>query len=170
MLDQDPQDAAQIMAAAKASFLQGDQWAYAAGILAILLGGLLIALAFPGRDDERRLLARYHAEDTGQPATARETAERAGISPQYLSEIERGRKEPSSELLASFCEALDVALPDLLAEVISEMTRDEQLEFVGRNETLVPIGQRHTDLRLAPVRTGAPLGGNRPGAPVASAA
>ncbi|GAA2890262.1 hypothetical protein GCM10010472_55930 [Pseudonocardia halophobica] len=102
--------------------------------------------------------------------TLRDVSRAARVSLGYLSEVERGRKEPSSELLASICEALDVALPDLLAEVISEMTRDEQLEFVGRNETLVPIGQRHTDLRLAPVRTGAPLGGNRPGAPVASAA
>jgi MFS transporter, DHA2 family, multidrug resistance protein len=65
-----PQYADQIVAAAKASFLQGDQWAYTAGILAILLGGLLVALAFPGRDDERRLLARYHAEDTGQATRA----------------------------------------------------------------------------------------------------
>jgi len=64
-----PQYADQILAAARASFLQGDQWAYTAGILAILLGGLLVALAFPSKDDERRLLARYHAEDTGQPGT-----------------------------------------------------------------------------------------------------
>jgi len=73
-----PQYADQILAAAKASFLRGDQWAYTAGIVAILLGGLLVALAFPGRDDERRLLARYHAEDTGQPATPQEAADRAG--------------------------------------------------------------------------------------------
>ena len=101
--------------------------------------------------------------------TLRDVSRAARVSLGYLSEVERGRKEPSSELLASICEALDVALPDLLAEVISEMTRDEQLEFVGRTETLVPIGQRHTDLRLAPVRSGTPLGG-RPGTPVASAA
>src|SRR5690349_23615540 len=107
---------------------------------------------------------------TARRRTLRDVSRRARVSLGYLSEVERGRKEPSSELLASICEALDVALPDLLAEVISEMTRDERLEFVGRNETLVPIGQRHTDLRLAPVRTGAPLGGNRPGTPVASAA
>ncbi|MFR9804368.1 helix-turn-helix domain-containing protein [Pseudonocardia sp. RS010] len=101
--------------------------------------------------------------------TLRDVSRAARVSLGYLSEVERGRKEPSSELLAAICEALDIALPDLLAEVIGEMTRDEQLEFVGRTETLVPIGQRHTDLRLAPVRTGA-LGGSRPGAPVASAA
>jgi transcriptional regulator with XRE-family HTH domain len=41
-------------------------------------------------------------------------AERAGISPQYLSEIERGRKEPSSEMIAAVTGALGVELADLL--------------------------------------------------------
>ncbi|GAA4410993.1 helix-turn-helix domain-containing protein [Actinokineospora soli] len=43
-----------------------------------------------------------------------DTAERAGISPQYLSEIERGRKEPSSEMIAAVTGALGVDLADLL--------------------------------------------------------
>jgi hypothetical protein len=59
-----PQYASQITAAAKQSFLDGDQWAYLAGIGAILGGAALIYLCFPGRDDERQLLATYHAEDT----------------------------------------------------------------------------------------------------------
>ncbi len=58
-----PQYADQIMAAARASFLQGDRWAYTAGIVAVLLGAVLVALAFPRRDEERRLLAAYHAAD-----------------------------------------------------------------------------------------------------------
>jgi DHA2 family multidrug resistance protein-like MFS transporter len=61
-----PQDADTIIAAAKESFLQGDQWAYVAGIVAVLLGGAVIFFLFPKRDEERRLLARYHAEDSGQ--------------------------------------------------------------------------------------------------------
>lgn len=44
-------------------------------------------------------------------------AERAGISPQYLSEIERGRKEPSSEMIAAVTGALGVDLADLLADI-----------------------------------------------------
>ena len=36
---------------------------------------------------------------------------------QYLSELERGRKEASSEILAAICDALAVDLPDVLAEV-----------------------------------------------------
>jgi hypothetical protein len=54
----------QIVAAAKTSFLQGDQWAYTAGIVAVVLGGVLVFLKFPRRDDERRLLAGYHAQDS----------------------------------------------------------------------------------------------------------
>jgi DHA2 family multidrug resistance protein-like MFS transporter len=63
-----PQYASQITAAAKASFLQGDQWAYTAGIVAILLGAALVFFLFPRKDDEEKLLARYHAEDTGHAA------------------------------------------------------------------------------------------------------
>ena len=59
-----PQYASQITAAAKTSFLQGDQWAYGAGIIAILLGALLVFLRFPDKQDEDELLARYHAQDT----------------------------------------------------------------------------------------------------------
>jgi DHA2 family multidrug resistance protein-like MFS transporter len=51
----DPQYANQIMAAAKSSFLQGDQWAYAAGIVAILVGAALVFFLFPKKDDEERL-------------------------------------------------------------------------------------------------------------------
>ena len=59
-----PQYSDQIVAAAKASFLQGDEWAYTAGIVAILLGAALVFFRFPKRDEEQALLAQYHAEDT----------------------------------------------------------------------------------------------------------
>ncbi|KQZ68990.1 hypothetical protein ASD66_16625 [Nocardioides sp. Root151] len=42
-----------------------------------------------------------------------ETASRAGISTQYLSEVERGRKDPSSEVLSAVAGALDLTLRDL---------------------------------------------------------
>jgi EmrB/QacA subfamily drug resistance transporter len=58
-----PQHSQQIIAAAKSSFLQGDELAYAAGIVAILLGAGLVYFFFPKRDEEERLLERYHAED-----------------------------------------------------------------------------------------------------------
>jgi DHA2 family multidrug resistance protein-like MFS transporter len=53
----------QIIAGAKTAFLQGDQWAYIAGIVAVLVGATLVFLMFPKRDEERVLLAKYHAED-----------------------------------------------------------------------------------------------------------
>jgi EmrB/QacA subfamily drug resistance transporter len=62
-----PQYQDQIVAAAKASFLQGDEWAYIAGIVAIVLGALLVFFMFPRREQENALLARYHAEDTAEP-------------------------------------------------------------------------------------------------------
>jgi transcriptional regulator with XRE-family HTH domain len=43
-----------------------------------------------------------------------EVADRAGISPQYLSELERGRKDPSSEVLAAVTGALDSSVQDLM--------------------------------------------------------
>ena len=63
-----PEYQSQIVAAAKSSFLQGDEWAYIAGIVAIVLGAILIFFMFPKRDREQELLAEYHAEDTA-PAT-----------------------------------------------------------------------------------------------------
>ena len=60
-----PQYASQITAAAKESFLDGADWAYTAGIVAILLGAAVVFFLFPRKEEEERLLARYHAEDTG---------------------------------------------------------------------------------------------------------
>jgi DHA2 family multidrug resistance protein-like MFS transporter len=65
-----PKHADAITAAAKTSFLQGDQWAYLAGIVAVLLGGALIFFLFPKRDEERRLLVAYHAEDSATRGAA----------------------------------------------------------------------------------------------------
>ena len=52
-----------------------------------------------------------------QSRTLREVSSVARVSLGYLSEVERGRKEASSELLASICDALDVELADLLFDV-----------------------------------------------------
>jgi hypothetical protein len=64
-----PQYASAITAGAKTSFLAGADWAYAAGIIAVLVGGAIVFLLFPKKADEERLLAEYHAQDTA-PATA----------------------------------------------------------------------------------------------------
>jgi transcriptional regulator with XRE-family HTH domain len=66
-----------------------------------------------------RSLRLHHGE------TLAETASRAGVSPQYLSEIERGRKEPSSEMIAAIAGALDTTLVDLTARVSEELRRPQ---------------------------------------------
>jgi DHA2 family multidrug resistance protein-like MFS transporter len=65
-----PQYAKQITAGAKASFLTGDQWAYTAGIVAVLLGTALVFFLFPRKRQEQELLARYQAEDTDNAAAS----------------------------------------------------------------------------------------------------
>jgi DHA2 family multidrug resistance protein-like MFS transporter len=62
--EQHPQYASQITAAAKESFLDGADLAYTAGIVAILVGAVLVFLRFPRKGEEERLLERYHREDT----------------------------------------------------------------------------------------------------------
>ena len=56
-----------------------------------------------------------------QRRTLRDVSGVARVSLGYLSEVERGQKEASSELLASICDALEVELADLLAEVSLEL-------------------------------------------------
>jgi Na+/melibiose symporter-like transporter len=62
--DQYPQYKSQIIAAAKTSFLQGDEWAYIAGIVAILLGAALVFFLFPRKEEEEELLRGYAAQDS----------------------------------------------------------------------------------------------------------
>ncbi len=66
--------------------------------------------------------------------TLRELSSSARVSLGYISEIERGQKEASSELLAALCEALDVPLSGVLREV-SDQVALEELE-VAALETL----------------------------------
>ncbi|MFG3523409.1 helix-turn-helix domain-containing protein [Nocardia nova] len=56
-----------------------------------------------------------------QSRTLREVSTSARVSLGYLSEVERGRKEASSELLAAICQALDVPLSQVLVDVSATM-------------------------------------------------
>jgi transcriptional regulator with XRE-family HTH domain len=60
-----------------------------------------------------------------QRRTLRDVSGAARVSLGYLSEVERGQKEASSELLASICDALDLELADLLAEVSLGLRGDQ---------------------------------------------
>ena len=64
-----------------------------------------------------------------QGRTLREVSDSARVSLGYLSEVgvERGRKEPSSELLGSICGALDVPLSKVLTEAADEMAHEESI-------------------------------------------
>lgn len=76
-----------------------------------------------------RELRREHQESLA------ETAARAGISPQYLSEVERGLKEPSSEMIAAVAGALGTTLGGL-AEAVAEELRVYRAMAVTRRAGL----------------------------------
>jgi len=88
--------------------------------------------------------------------TLRDVSRRARVSLGYLSEVERGRKEASSELLAAICDALDVSLPEVLSEAAEAIARSlaaDGAEALAAAHAPHPIGLRHMDLRLAGAET-----------------
>lgn len=96
----------------------------------------------PARDREpeplwREVLGRsLRATREKQGGRLVDIAERAGISPQYLSEIERGRKEPSSEMIAAVAGALGVDLAGLLIGIAGDV---RQLRAVPRRRPTGPV-------------------------------
>ena len=68
------------------------------------------------------------ARRLAQHRTLREVSTAANVSLGYLSEIERGHKEASSELLGSICEALGTGLSDVLGDVAATFALAEQME------------------------------------------
>ena len=80
------------------------------------------------------------ARRQGQHRTLREVSTAANVSLGYLSEIERGQKEASSELLAAICAALGARLSEVLREVGDTMTLAEDMEGV-----LVPVDEKSSE-------------------------
>jgi transcriptional regulator with XRE-family HTH domain len=78
---------------------------------------------------------RLRALRLDQRETLAETAGRAGISPQYLSEVERGRKEPSSEMIAAMAGALGTTLIDLTEQVAGDLRRLQAVAVPRRSRT-----------------------------------
>jgi transcriptional regulator with XRE-family HTH domain len=78
--------------------------------------------------------------------TLREVSRAANISMPYLSEIERGRKEPSSEILAGICSALGMSLVDLLQEVTAEAL---VVDLTAQHATVTAIVSTHPEVALA---------------------
>lgn len=86
-----------------------------------------------------------------QGRTLADVAAAGRISMQYLSELERGRKEASSEILAAICDALEVDLPDVLAEVGRDLagagTEQQALVLrLGTGPDQRPVGVRPGDV------------------------
>src|SRR5437879_1245292 len=89
---------------------------------------------------------------TNQRRTLREVSRSARVSLGYLSEVERGRKEASSELLASICGALDLPLPELLVTVAGDLD--------GSDSVVPSVVERSTEIdggRLVPSLIGTEL-------------
>lgn len=77
-----------------------------------------------------------------------ETAARAGISPQYLSEVERGRKDPSSEMFAAITGALGTDLVDLTRRVTEQLS--------GRRALVVDLTPQATRDERSPASASQP--------------
>ncbi|MDI3406002.1 helix-turn-helix domain-containing protein [Streptomyces cavernicola] len=69
-----------------------------------------------------------------QGRTLREVSSSARVSLGYLSEVERGQKEASSELLSAICDALDVRMSELMREVSDELALAELAESAAAGE------------------------------------
>ncbi|GAA1995214.1 hypothetical protein GCM10009838_69850 [Catenulispora subtropica] len=105
----------------------------------------------------RRLLGdvlRGRRQRSGR--TLRQLAATARVSPGYLSEVERGQKEPSSELLAAICDALEVKLSDVLLELSTELAAAEPAAEIEAAELgrLGPADGRPQRVPMPPARTG----------------
>ena len=87
--------------------------------------GKIIPLSGPALEPLWRevLGSRLRTLRTDRDETLAQTAERAGISPQYLSEIERGRKEASSEMIAALAGALGITVADLMTGAAEDLRR-----------------------------------------------
>jgi transcriptional regulator with XRE-family HTH domain len=70
------------------------------------------------------------ARRQGQHRTLREVSTAANVSLGYLSEIERGQKEASSELLAAICDALGARLSEVLSDVSNTLSLAEGMQGV----------------------------------------
>lgn len=90
-----------------------------------------------------------------QSRTLREVSTTARVSLGYLSEVERGRKEASSELLNAICEALEVPLSDVLFEVSESLTAADRQTLSGTDRQTLSGPARGADAGRRDVATAA---------------
>ena len=95
----------------------------------------------------RRLLGDVLREKRMQRGlTLRELSKSARVSLGYISEIERGQKEASSELLASLCAALDASLSSVLRDVSDAVAIEEAAQTVAATPLPVSVAPREGDV------------------------
>lgn len=100
---------------------------------------------------------RLRAARRERGETLAETADRAGISPQYLSEIERGLKEPSSEMIAAVAGALETTLGDLARSIAERLLLEgaRRRRRNGRGRPRIPKPDRGAGKAPAPDKAAA---------------
>lgn len=76
---------------------------------------------------------------TNQGRTLREVSDSARVSLGYLSEVERGRKEASSELLSAICTALDVPMSRVLTDAGERLGRQERAASAESARTNIDV-------------------------------
>jgi transcriptional regulator with XRE-family HTH domain len=122
---------------------------------------------FARRDPRPRPLLRTMLGDVlrrtrlAQRRTLADVARAARVSMPYLSEVERGRKEASSEVLAAICEALRMDLSDVLAEVGRDLI--EFRDWRARHDRFLRLGAVPEPADRADDRPGAASSGSIPG-------
>lgn len=79
---------------------------------------------------------------TSQGRTLREVSDAARVSLGYLSEIERGRKEASSELLSAICDALETPLSSVLCDAGEQLARQEQSALSSADTANIDAGTK----------------------------
>ncbi|MFI8006670.1 helix-turn-helix transcriptional regulator [Streptomyces sp. NBC_01341] len=90
-----------------------------------------------------------------QGRTLREVSSSARVSLGYLSEVERGQKEASSELLSAICDALDVRMSELMREVSDELSLAELAESAAATDAMaVPVRPMLNAVSVAGVPAG----------------
>ena len=107
--------------------------------------------------------SRLRALRAERDETQAQTAERAGISPQYLSEIERGRKEASSEMIAALAGALGLTVAELMADTAEDLRQAVAVAVATATTVRSRTGSGPAAARM-------PRSGQRPSGPVALAA
>lgn len=103
-------------------------------------------------------ILRGHRERQGR--TLRDVAEDARVSVPYLSEVERGRKEASSEVLSAVCRALGLGLVDLVGEAHAHLARAQGRVVLDLAAAAGPAGDRPGLASVTPLRPAPPAPGS----------